>query len=93
MMKNSQQIKDEIKHFILETSYTSEDLLTNETQIFTQGILDSLGFMSLVSFLDEKYSISIKDTDLVETNFESINAIGDFVTRKLNLNYQPVCAE
>jgi acyl carrier protein len=92
-MKNSQQIKDEIKHFILETSYTSEDLLTNETQIFTQGILDSLGFMSLVSFLDEKYSISIKDTDLVETNFESINAIGDFVTRKLNLNYQPVCAE
>jgi acyl carrier protein len=55
--------------------------------------LDSLGFMSLVSFLDEKYSISIKDTDLVETNFESINAISDFVTRKLNLNYQPVCAE
>jgi acyl carrier protein len=92
-MKNSQQINDEIKHFILETSYTSEDLLTNETQIFTQGILDSLGFMSLVSFLDEKYSISIKDTDLVETNFESINAISDFVTRKLNLNYQPVCAE
>jgi acyl carrier protein len=86
MMKNSQQIKDEIKLFILETSYASEDMLTNETQIFAQGIMDSLGFMSLVGFLDENFSIRIIDADLTETNFESIDAIGDFVNRKLNLN-------
>ncbi len=85
-MKNSQQIKDEIKLFILETSYASEDMLTNETQIFAQGIMDSLGFMSLVGFLDENFSIRIIDADLTETNFESIDAIGDFVNRKLNLN-------
>jgi acyl carrier protein len=85
-MKNSQQIKDEIRQFILETSYVSEDLLTNGTLIFTQGIMDSLGFMSLVSFLDENFSIKVKDTDLTETNFESIDAIGDYVSRKLNLN-------
>lgn len=93
MMKNSQQIKDEIRLFIIQTSYVSEDLLNNETLIFTEGIMDSLGFMSLVSFLDENFSIRIKDIDLTETNFESIDAIGDFVSRKLNLNYQPICAE
>jgi len=85
-MKNTQQIKDEIKQFILKTSYVSEDMLNNETLIFTQGIMDSMGFMSLVSFLEENFSIRVKDTELIETNFESIDAIGDFADRKLNTN-------
>jgi len=86
IMKNTLQIKDEIKLFILKTSYVSEDILNNETLIFTQGIMDSMGFMSLVSFLEENFSIRVKDTELIETNFESINAIGDYVERKLNSN-------
>jgi acyl carrier protein len=85
-MKNSIQIKEEIKLFILKTSYVSEDMLNNETLIFTQGIMDSMGFMSLVSFLDDNFSIRVKDTELIETNFESIDAIGNFINRKLNLN-------
>lgn len=86
IMKNILQIKDEIKQFILKTSYVSEDVLNNETLIFTQGIMDSMGFMSLVSFLEENFSIRVKDTELIETNFESIDAIGDYVERKLNSN-------
>lgn len=85
-MKNTLEIKDEIRKFILKTSYVSEDILNNETLIFTQGIMDSMGFMSLVSFLDETYSIGVKDSDLIETNFESIDAIGNFLERRLNSN-------
>lgn len=86
IMRNNLQIKDEIKQFILKTSYVSEDVLNNETLIFTQGIMDSMGFMSLVSFLEENFSIKVKDTELIETNFESIDAIGDYAERKLNSN-------
>jgi acyl carrier protein len=83
-MKNTLEIKDEIRQFIIKASYVSEDMLNNETLIFTQGIMDSMGFMSLVSLLDENFSIKVKDTELIESNFESIDAIGNFIGRKLN---------
>jgi acyl carrier protein len=38
--------------------------------------------MVLISFLEEEFGIKTNDNDLLEENFESINAISDFVTRK-----------
>lgn len=85
-MNNSEKIKSEIKQFILKTSYVSEDMLNYETLIFAQGIMDSMGFMSLVSYLDENFSIRVNDSELIEANFESVDAIGNYVEKKLNSN-------
>jgi len=82
-MKNLISIKDEIRNFILNSSYLPEDKVNNETLIFIQGILDSMGFITLINYLEESFSIKTNDDDLVETNFESINAIADFVFRKI----------
>lgn len=83
-MKDIIQIREQIKQFILKTSYVSADQVNNETHIFAQGIMDSMGFISIISFIEENFSITTADSDLLETNFESINAIADFVFRKLN---------
>ena len=81
-MEDIIQIQDRIKKFILKTSYISEDQINNDTQIFTEGIMDSMGFISIISFIEETFSITIVENELLETNFESINAIVDFVSRK-----------
>jgi acyl carrier protein len=44
-----------------------------------------MGFIMLISFLEEEFGIKTNDSDLTEENFESINAITDFVSRKLKL--------
>ena len=41
-----------------------------------------MGFILLVTFLEEEFGIKTSDADLLEENFESINAISDFVGRK-----------
>jgi acyl carrier protein len=41
-----------------------------------------MGFVSLISFLEEKFSIETSSEDLVEENFESIDAIVRYVERK-----------
>jgi acyl carrier protein len=82
-MEDLLQIKGEIKQFIQKTSYLSEDQINNETLIFTQGIMDSMGFMLLIGYIDEKFSITAAEDEFVEENFESINAIAGFVVRKL----------
>jgi acyl carrier protein len=81
-MNDLERIKNEVRQFILNTSYVSEDILDYDTLIFTQGIMDSMGFMSLVTYLDEHFKVKVNDSELIESNFESIDAISDYVMRK-----------
>jgi len=82
-MENTIQIQEEIKQFILKTSYVSGDQVQNDTLIFAQGIMDSMGFISIIGFIEDNFSVTTLDNELLETNFESINAITAFVIRKL----------
>ena len=76
-------LKEKIRSFIVKTSYLPEENVKNDTLIFQQGVMDSMGFITLINFLEESFSLKANDNDLVETNFESVNAIADFVVRKL----------
>lgn len=82
MKKNLSQIKETIKEFIIGTSYVSSDQVNNETPIFEEGIMDSMGFISIIGFIEENFSITPNDNELIEANFESINAIANFVFQK-----------
>ncbi len=82
-MDNLIQIQEKIKKFIAETSYTSPDQLENSTLIFEQGIMDSMGFISIIEFIEDNFSVTTADNELIESNFESIQAISDFIFRKL----------
>ena len=85
MIKNDlSEIKGKISQFILKTSYLTDEQLNDDTLIFVQGIMDSMGFISLITFLDEAFAIKTTDSELIESNFESVNAIAEFVARKLN---------
>lgn len=77
------QISDKIRQFILTTSYAPADQVKDDTLIFEQGIMDSMGFISIFSFIEETFSVTPLDSELVEANFESINAISSFVKRKI----------
>ena len=83
-MNKSLEISEKIRQFIIETTFSPPDQLKNDTLIFVQGIFDSMGFISLYNYIEETFDIAVEDTELVEENFESINAITEFVVRKLN---------
>lgn len=83
-MKDKLFISERVKEFIVKTSYISPNNLGFDTQIFVEGIMDSMGFVSIIEFLQENFSIIIRDDELIDSNFESVNAISDFVIRKLS---------
>jgi acyl carrier protein len=83
-MENKNLAKDKIRQFIVETTFAPEEQVKNETLIFTEGIFDSMGFISLINFVEETFAIKAKDSELLEENFESINAIADYIERKRN---------
>jgi len=57
-MQEINQIREKIKQFIIETSYFSDDQINDDTLIFAQGIMDSMGFISIIGFLKIPFSFS-----------------------------------
>lgn len=55
--------------------------IDDKDDIITAGIIDSLGIMQLVAFIEETFSIEIKDEDIVPDNFESIETISSYIEK------------
>ena len=50
-------------------------LLLADAPLLESGILDSLSFLRLVVFLEERFEITMGEADLLPENFSSVNAI------------------
>jgi acyl carrier protein len=46
------------------------------------GMIDSLGILDLVHFLEEEFSLHITDDELMPEYFESLEAVTEFVRKK-----------
>ncbi len=51
--------------------------------LLENGIVDSLGVLDLVTFLEGEYHISVADDDLVPEHFQTIARLADFVQAKV----------
>jgi len=47
-----------------------------------EGIIDSTGILELVNFLEEEFSISVDDEELVPENLDSIDNVASYLERK-----------
>ncbi len=78
------ETKNKIKTFIIENFlFGSEDGLKDETSFLEEGIIDSTGILELVTFLEEEFSITIEDEELVPENLDSINNVTAFLESKI----------
>ena len=75
--------KQSLKKFISDTSFSDIEKIKDDSMIFREGMFDSMGLMSLIAYLEENFKIQINDTELVEENFESVNAMVGFLEKKM----------
>ena len=78
---------ERIKLFILEQIPKARQLdVQNEDDLIETGLLDSLGILDVVSYLEEEFSISISDEELTPENFNCITNMAEYVrTKKSNM--------
>ena len=79
-MNKNDTIRNFIAHEMLHGALTEP--LGDEDQLVESGIIDSLGIMTLLSFLEEKYSIQISSDELIPENFDSVSAVVSLVERE-----------
>lgn len=85
MTKVISQVKETLQNYIKESTFKEAELIRDDTLLFQEGFFDSMGFVMLIDFIEEQFGVQTDDEDLVEENFESINAIIGFIERKLNI--------
>lgn len=63
-----------------------EGPLSTDTNLISTGIIDSLALIRLVSFVEEKFHIDIDDFDVTPENFNSIDAICNFLSNSFQVS-------
>lgn len=83
-METITDIKDKIRQYVIEASYASPEQIKDDSLIFVEGLFDSMGFVLLINFIEETFHFKAKDSELLEDNFESIDAMASFVESKIS---------
>jgi acyl carrier protein len=80
------QIEQEVRQFVIENFVFESDNrgFSNHDSFFDTGLLDSMGVLTLVEFVKEKYGISVEDDELLPENWDSVNRIATFVQARLS---------
>ena len=75
-MNTSAVLKEYIREELMNGSSNELDESEN---LLAAGIIDSLGILRLVSFVEEKFGIEVPDEDVTIDNFQSVKSMSDYV--------------
>jgi acyl carrier protein len=53
-----------------------------DDSLLTQGIIDSLGVLEVVTFIESEFQLTVSDDEMLSDHFESISRIADLVCGK-----------
>jgi acyl carrier protein len=56
--------------------------IDENVRLLESGIVDSLGMLDLVSFLEKSFAIQLSDDELTPENFATIASLANFVRQK-----------
>lgn len=74
------ETRAQIRSFIVETFFASE--FGDDDSFLQTGLVDSMGMLQLVGFLEEHFGISLADDEMVPENLDSLAKVAAFVERK-----------
>jgi len=73
-----------LREFVLKQfPLARKNQVKNSDALLESGMVDSMGILDVVAFIEKEYSIVISDEELIPENFQSIDCIATFVVNKL----------
>ena len=79
-----QQIEPSIRDFIATRLLYSKDGFSyaDDAPLLREGIIDSLGVVELVEFVQARFKVAVEQKDVRPDNFDSVAKLAAFVRRK-----------
>jgi acyl carrier protein len=80
-------VQQEIRSYIVDKILFDDGEILDEDLSFQEsGILDSTGFLELITFIEERFGIEISDWELIPENFDTLRKVAGFVQSKKQNN-------
>ena len=82
---NMSDTKTKVRAYIVENFIMggNADHLKDGESFMETHVVDSTGFLELVTFLEETYGFAVLDEEMVPENLDSLDNIDAYVQRKL----------
>ncbi|MEU3707259.1 phosphopantetheine-binding protein [Streptomyces anulatus] len=79
-MGRNQRLRNMIEEqFLVEF----DEELTDQSDLFKAGVIDSFGYVQLLGSIEEEFSIELKDEDFLKDILTSLESIDAFVAKKI----------
>ncbi len=72
-----------LHHVVAELAFMEECEISNDTALFSGGLIDSVSLLEIVVYLEKNYGIKVSGSDLALENFDSLDNISGFIAKKL----------
>jgi len=81
-------IKTQIRDYIAENIVYSDNgfAYDDDASFLEEGIIDSSTTLELVLFIEETYNVTVPDRDIVPNNFDSVEKLANYTSRRLKEN-------
>lgn len=76
------EVRRKVREFLSHEIVFDDRELSDETPLLN-GLVDSVGLMELVSFIEDEFAVPIDFSDVEPTNFRTVNDIARLVANKL----------
>ncbi len=83
-IKNNQEVELHIREFIAKNILYSADGFgyADDASLLGESIIDSLGVVELVEFVQTRFGIKVDPHEVVPDNFDSVARLSAYVRRK-----------
>ena len=80
-------IEARIRRFVAETLLFSGDGFdhSDDASFLESGMIDSLGVMDLVTFVQSSFGVAVDPAEITPDNFDSVNKLAGYIRRKLSV--------
>ena len=77
------QLETQIRTYVNENLLFSEGAYDNDASFLREGILDSVGVMELVAFVETTFDVAVEPREITPANFDGVNKLAAYVRAKL----------
>lgn len=77
-------IEQDVRAFLRDNLFlTNVENVSDDDSFLEKGLVDSMGILHLIAFVEDKYGIRPADQDLTTENWDSIRRMSDYIRGKL----------
>jgi acyl carrier protein len=82
-MQTTVDIEQEIRNFLVKQFLEGRAEKLRDDGSLLGDVIDSVGVLELVAYLQERFAINVEDEEVVPSNLDSVHNLVAYVARKL----------